>query len=100
MDSTFPDIFSPLLQCPGGIVPHAHHLHPHSSMERNLDGNAKSVSSVTYCSQGLCRTSGGLPPAAYNYLLCSFQETLLLLTEKLSMPSFLFRAANDQNYHL
>ena len=43
---------------------------------------------VTYFSQGLCRTSGGLPPATYNYLLCNFQETLLLLTEKLRMPSF------------
>ena len=51
-------------------------------MERNVDGNAKSVSSVAYCSQGICRTSGGLASTAYNYLLCSFLEARLLLTEK------------------
>ena len=69
-------------------------------MQRNLDGNSKSVTSVTYCSQGLSRTSEGLAPAAYNYLLCSFQETLLILTEKLSMRSFLFHATDDQKYQL
>ena len=47
--------------------------------KKSPDGNVKSVSSVTLYSQAFCRTSGGLPPAAHNYLPCCFPETLLPL---------------------
>ena len=93
MDSTFPDIFSPQLQCPGGIFILAYRLFLYSSMGRDLDGNAKSVSSVAYCSQV------GLQEICHQ-LLCYFQETLLLLTGKLSMSSFIFHTTDDKEYNL
>ena len=53
-----------------------------------MEWECKKCISVTYCKQKLTNTSGGLPPAACNYLPNTFQETLLLLSEKLSLSYF------------